>query len=216
MSWYNKVSGKTRYIFESITQHPFIRELLDGTLDEEIFRFYINQDSLYLAQYKRVLSVVGIKCTHDDDIQFYLDAATGIIHVEEVLHKTFLKDIKLNPEPSPACELYVSYLSRMTANENLEVGMAAVLPCFTIYKDVGDYILENQDSSRDNKYQSWIDTYGGDAFAESVQKAINITDKYAEQANSETLARMEEAYIKSSKLEWMFWDSAYQKEQWKI
>jgi hypothetical protein len=32
----------------------------------------------------------------------------------------------------------------------------------------------------------------------------------------ETLEKMELAFTKSSKLEWMFWNSAYKKEQWKI
>ena len=35
-------------------------------------------------------------------------------------------------------------------------------------------------------------------------------------ASDEILEKMELAFKKASKLEWMFWDSAYNKEAWKI
>ena len=159
---------------------------------------------------------MGIKCEHVDDTQFFLDSATGIINVENALHQIFLKDNQLAYEPSPTCELYTSYLSRIVTNHSVEEALAAVLPCFTIYKEIGDYIQANQTNKDDNTYQSWIDTYGGEAFAASVSQAIAITNTYAANASNDVLQKMEEAFVKASKLEWMFWDSAYNKEAWKI
>ena len=112
--------------------------------------------------------------------------------------------------------MYTSYLSRVVCNQSVEEGLAAVLPCFTIYKEIGDYILKNQTNKEDNPYQDWINTYGGEDFATSVNHAIDITNMYAEDANDKTLLRMNTAFRKASQLEWMFWDSAYNKEQWKI
>lgn len=217
MKWYQSVREKTEYIFQAITTHDFILKLLDGTLPKETFEFYINQDSFYLKEYKRVLSKVGIKCRQDTEIQFFLESATGILGVEEALHETFLKGVNLEAEPSPTCELYTSYLTRMVHNETASVGIAAVLPCFTIYKEVGDFLLAKQSSlAKENPYQNWIDTYGGEDFADSVNKAVEIANRHAETADNETLELMNDAFLKSSKLEWMFWDSAYQREQWSI
>lgn len=214
--WYQLARGKTDHILEAIKEQPFITELMNGTLPSDVFQFYINQDAMYLAEYKKVLATVGIKCEHVDDTQFFLDSATGIINVENALHQIFLKDNQLAHEPSPTCELYTSYLSRIVTNHSLEEALAAVLPCFTIYKEIGDYIQENQTNKDDNTYQSWIDTYGGEAFAASVSQAIAITNTYAANASNDVLQKMEEAFVKASKLEWMFWDSAYNKEVWKI
>ena len=214
--WYQLARGKTDHILEAIKEQPFITELMNGTLPSDVFQFYINQDAMYLAEYKKVLATVGIKCEHVDDTQFFLDSATGIINVENALHQIFLKDNQLAHEPSPTCELYTSYLSRIVTNHSLEEALAAVLPCFTIYKEIGDYIQENQTNKDDNTYQSWIDTYGGEAFAASVSQAIAITNTYAANASNDVLQKMEEAFVKASKLEWMFWDSAYNKEAWKI
>ncbi|WP_109829387.1 thiaminase II [Reichenbachiella versicolor] len=215
-SWYEEVSVKTEPILKQIKEHVFIKELMAGTLPKEVFNFYINQDTIYLAEYKKVLAQIGIKCSDDNDIQFFLDSATGIINVENALHQHFLKEEITTDEASITCELYISYLSRMAHTKPLEEGLAAVLPCFTIYKQVGDYILENQSNKENNPYQDWIDTYGGEEFANSVQSAIDITNKFAASASPETIDKMNEAFEKASKLEWMFWDSAYIKEAWKI
>ncbi|MFT7071542.1 thiaminase II [Patiriisocius sp. Uisw_017] len=215
-NWFNTVTIKTDSILEKIKEHPFIIELMDGTLSKEIFQFYVNQDSLYLSEYKKTLAQLSIKCAAANDTQFFLDAATGIILVEDELHQVFLNKEYFNKEPSPSCELYTGYMSRIANNHSIEEGLAVILPCFTIYKEIGDYILANQTNKDNNPYQNWIQTYASEDFANAVLNAIEITNRYAEKAPEEVLNKMDLAFIKSSKLEWMFWDSAYNKEAWKI
>lgn len=214
--WYQLARKKTGFILDAIKTQPFINHLMDGSLPSDIFQFYIHQDAMYLGEYKKVLAAVGIKCELVEDTQFFLDAATGIINVENALHQIFLKEEILHREPSPTCELYTSYLSRIVTNHSLEEALAAVLPCFTIYKEIGDYIQANQNNKKGNPYQDWIDTYGGEAFAASVKSAVAITNRYAKNASEDVLQKMDAAFVKASKMEWMFWDSAYQKEPWKI
>ena len=215
-NWYEEVRAKTEPIFQEIVQHDFIKDLMAGTLSKEVFGFYVNQDTLYLSEYTKVLSQVGIKCHEAEETQFYLESATGIIEVEKALHTLFLEKEYLSSEASPTCELYNSYMSRIVNNYSVEVGLAAVLPCFSIYKEVGDYVLANQTNKSGNPYQAWIDTYAGEEFASSVAKAIEITNKYAKSASAENLALMQEVFLKTSKLEWMFWDSAFKQEKWAI
>jgi len=214
--WYTTVRSKTEHIFQEITQHNFVQDLMQANLDRDIFGFYVNQDSLYLNEYKKALVTVGTKCYKDEDTQFFYEAATGIIEVENALHKEFLEEKYKNPIPSPTCELYNSYLARIVHNESVEIGAAAVLPCFTIYKEVGDFILANQTNQGSNPYQAWIDTYASDEFALAVEQAIAIVNTYALTASPANLEKMQEVFIKTSQLEWMFWDSAYAQEKWKI
>ena len=215
-NWYEQTRAKTQPILQAIMSHDFVTELMQATLNKDTFGFYVNQDSLYLSEYKKALVAVGSKCQRAEDTQFFYESATGIIQVEDALHKEFLEKKYTNPEPSPTCELYNSYLARIVNNESVEVGVAALLPCFTIYKEVGDFILKNQQNKDSNPYQAWIATYASDEFALAVEQAINIVNTYALTASPENLEKMEEVFIKTSKLEWMFWDSAYKQEGWKI
>jgi thiaminase/transcriptional activator TenA len=214
--WYTTVREKTDFILEGIKDHPFITDLINGSLSKDVFEFYINQDSLYLLEYRRVLALLSVKCSDTKDALFFLNSATGIINVENELHLTFMEENQFDKEASPSCELYTSYLARIANHHSIEEGLAAVLPCFTIYKEIGDYILKHQSNEKNNPYQDWINTYGGEDFEKSVNQAVEITNRHAKKASKETLEKMELAFTKSSKLEWMFWNSAYKKEQWKI
>ncbi len=205
---------KTDYIIKAIFQHDFIKKLLTGKLDASTFIFYVQQDVLYLSEYRRVLAILGARLHQTDHSQFFIDSANKVISTESEVHDKFLQGIG-TAFHSPTCELYISYLSRIVNTQSVEVGMAAVLPCFTIYREVGNYIFKNQESGK-NPYQDWIDTYNSESFSVTTDTAIEICNSYAHITNNATQLAMEKAFLMSSKLEWMFWDSAYQKEQWKI
>lgn len=215
-NWFTGVRAETDYIIDAIKSQDFITKLIAGTLATPIFQYYLNQDSLYLMEYKKALALLAIKCTNPSDGQFFLDSAIGIIQVEDILHETFLEAAYKTTEPSPTCELYTSYLLRVVNHCSLEEGLAVVLPCFTIYKEIGDYILSQQPSDNNNPYQQWIDTYASEEFANAVNQAIEITEQHAAKSTAEIQEKMRLAFIKSSKLEWMFWDSANKQQVWPI
>lgn len=212
--WFSKVDQDISPIFKAICQHEFIQQLINGSLNKAVFQFYIQQDRLYLSVYKKLLAAIGSQSESNEDCQFFLTSATGVLAVEQALHQQYASN-QASTQPSPSCELYTGFLARMVYTQPLPVAMAAVLPCFTIYKAVGDYILR-QPQVEKNPYQDWINTYGGEEFAHATARAIEITNRHAENSNTKTLEQMNSAFIKAAKLEWMFWNSAFKQEQWEI
>jgi len=116
---------------------------------------------------------------------------------------------------SPTCLLYTSYLHKQVSSQAVEIAIAASLPCFIIYKEIGDYIIKKQ-STENNPYQDWIDTYGSQEFNIAVKQAMDIMNQLADNVSSETYDEMTKAFIQSCKMECMFWDSAYKKEKWPL
>ena len=94
------------------------------------------------------------------------------------------------------------------------MSVAALLPCFWIYWEVGKRLLETAEP--DNPYQAWIDTYADESFAEGVRKVIAIGDQMAAAASPTTRNQMSRAFVRASQLEWMFWDSAWRLERWPV
>lgn len=215
MKWSKKTWNDIEPIYNEITKLPFIKELMDGSLPYEKFSFYIQQDALYLSDYGRVLTGIASKLRNPKHTASFIHFASDCIAVENELHKSFVKDIQPNISPSPSCLLYTSYLLSLLETAPLEVVCAGVLPCFWIYNEVGKYILANQ-TEGNNSYQNWINTYEGEEFTKSVKEAISICDELAEACTKEQQEAMTKAFVMCSKLEWMFWDSAYNMEQWKI
>ena len=217
MKWSENAWNKIDGIYDSIINMPFNKELLSGELLKDRFQFYMQQDALYLTEFSRALSLVAARCFNHPYTLDFIQFAEGAVVVEKSLHEGYFKQFEVseNAEISPTCQNYTQFLLTKSSLDQVEVAMAAVLPCFWIYKKVGDYIYENQ-NSQDNPYQDWINTYAGEEFGLLVEKAINICDDVASSCSLTQQEQMTRAFVMASKLEWMFWDSAYKMEQWPI
>lgn len=202
-------------VYRKILGHPFVRELADGTLPAEQFRHYIRQDALYLDGYARRLAHVASRLTRREHTEAFLHFALDGIAVERALHAQFLAgDAPTRDEMSPACLLYTSLLDAQ-ATAPVEVEAAALLPCFVVYQRVGEEILARQQDDR-NPYRRWIETYGDASFAEATARAVGICDELAEAASEEIRQRMTDLFVRCTRMEWMFWESAWNLEKWKI
>ena len=213
MKWSEKAWEAIAPVYKEIITSPFIVELMNGTLDREKFTFYIQQDTLYVSDYGRILTAIATRLTRPEHVEAFLGFAGESVAAEKAFHQIFRTELGV-PEaqtPSPSCLLYTSFLFRQF-NAPTEVMAAAVLPCFWIYKEVGDYIVANQ-VKENNPYQAWIDMYAGEEFALSVEKAIRICDELAETCTEVQQNAMTEVFITCSQMEWLFWDSAYRLEQ---
>lgn len=203
-------------VYDKITEHPFIKELTDGTLDRSRFMHYLRQDSLYIGEYFRVLAHIASRLRDSEFASDFIGFAADGVFVEKTMHEVYLKDEPMTAgvRMSPACELYTSVLKAQSYMP-VEVEAAAVLPCFWVYQRVGERIYTARDHSA-NPYKAWIDTYGDPAFAESNRRAIAICDALAEQTGESVRRAMTDIFVKATRLEWLFWDSAYRKEVWPI
>lgn len=201
-------------VYDAILDLPFNRELAAGTLDPAVFAFYLSQDALYLSDFARALAVTGARSEAPELVLTYVRFAERALVVERALHATYLAelDVPADTTRSPSCAFYTSHLLATAALRSHEESMAALLPCFWIYREVGTTLVGT--SAPGNRYQRWIDTYAGEEFAAGVEHAIAATEQAAAGATDRVRERMTAAFVTSARLEWMFWDSAYRQERW--
>lgn len=206
--------------YETIRTMPFNEELAAGTLSRERFSHYVVQDGHYLVGFGRALAIAAAKAPRHDRIVQFCDAAKGAIVVERALHGGFMEAFGITGETFDSTPLsqgahhYVNFLMATAYGEPYEVGLAALLPCFWIYAEVGKDIYGR--AAPDNPYQAWIDTYAGEDFHESVRQMLSAVDEAAEKVAPHTIEAMHRAYTASTRLEWIFWDSAYRTETWPV
>ena len=213
--WSDSAWEAARPVYEKILEHPFVRALADGTLSAERFRFYLRQDALYLDGYARRLAHIAARLGRKEHTEAFLRFAADGIAVERALHEQFLGgEPPASEEISPACLLYTSVLESQ-ATAPVEVEAAAVLPCFVVYQRVGEAIHAQQQGT-ENPYRQWIETYADPAFAASTAEATAICDALADAAGDATRRRMTDIFVRCTRMEWLFWESAWQLETWKI
>lgn len=218
MSLTQDLARQTATLRHQIHTMPFNRELADGTLDQARFRDYIIQDAHYLEGFARALALSAAKAPDAPSVAQLAGSAAGAIAVERELHGHYMGLFGVSAadfaaiEPSSACDHYVSHLLRVAATGDFSEAVAALLPCFWIYRDVGKEIA--QESGAQNPYAAWIATYAGEAFDQGVNRMLDLTDRLGAAATEEGRARMHRAFARSCWHEWRFWDSAYHGESW--
>ncbi len=200
--------------YQAIIDHPFNLELASGGLAKEKFQFYMKQDSLYLVEFARALAVAASKAPNTNDLVLLLEFSKGAIIAERGLHEFYFDHFGIKPDlpEQPRCFGYTNFLMNVVNHRSYSEGLAALLPCFWIYREVGIHIHKN--SAYNNPYQKWIDTYSGSEFAKIVQDMIDLTDRSAETVSPDIRMSMKQAFIHSTNLEWLFWDGAYNLETW--
>jgi len=207
-------------IWRAIVAHPFLRGLTDGSLPRDRFRFYVVQDALYLREFARALSLAAARAPEDDWIVMFNEHAVGALRVERALHESFFKDFGLGPAevaatpPAPTTLAYTSYLLAVAYGAPFHETLAALLPCYWIYWEVGKAL--ERAGSPDPLYARWIATYASEEFGAVVRGVLDATDRVAARLGAEERAAMHRHFRTTSRYEWMFWEMGYRAEAWPV
>ena len=208
--WWESIAG----IRSGIDGLPFVRGLADGTLPRDAFLFYLQQDALYLRDYARVLAEASRLAPTSAEQSFWADAAHGAIAGELELHAAWLTPEQgvdaatFDAAPAPATTAYLDHLRSIAFGGDYAELVAAVLPCFWLYTDLGHGLHAGEfgAAARDPRhpYASWLATYADPAFEEATERAITHTMSAAAVADAGTQARMRRAFEVSSAHELAF------------
>ncbi|MGX1934976.1 bifunctional hydroxymethylpyrimidine kinase/phosphomethylpyrimidine kinase [Microbacterium resistens] len=210
----------------AIDDLPFIRGLAEGTLSDADFRSYLAQDALYLRDYARVLAAASRSAPSSTEQSFWAEAARGAIEGELELHAQWLmpgadkgpgpeggegagkRETVFSAAPGPITTAYLDHLRAVAFDAEHAVLIAALLPCFWLYTDLGVRLqsgeLGAQAQDPGHPYASWLATYADPAFAEATRTAIDIVTGAAASAGARTRRRMRAAFVRSAELEHAF------------
>jgi thiaminase/transcriptional activator TenA len=207
-------------IYAAILRHPFVRGLTDGSLARDAFQFYVIQDAHYLRDFARALSIAAARAPREDWIIMLNEHSAGALRVERSLHETFFREFGLTEKDvaavpyAPTNLAYTSYLLAVAHGAPFHEGLAALLPCYWIYWEVGKEL--ERTGSRDPLFNRWIATYASDEFGSVVRAVLEATNQTAAGLTDEQRAAMRRHFVTTSRYEWMFWDMGYRIESWPV
>ncbi len=215
-----EIWNDNRPLYQKILNMPFNKELLNGTLDEQVFKNYIIQDYFFLQNYRKVYGILLSKATDENGIKFVTELIKGIDEEINEIHTVFFKKFNItkvelkNSTPYPSTEFYNSFLIKTAALEPFEVGLIATLPCNWIYYQIGTD-MKNSKQVENNKYREWIDGYGSVSWETSDTKTlVDLVNVYMNETTAENRKKMRHVFETAMKLEYMFWDGVYNNLNW--
>src|SRR5581483_10077513 len=141
-------------IWRAIDDHPFLRELQAGTLPMACFTYFILQDYVYLLDFAQVLALGAAKSPDLATLELFCRHALGAVEVERSFHSGFGKSMGLSQrqldavKKEPITRAYIGHLQSVARGGSLGEIVAAVLPCYWIYGEVGRRLYRNRPRRR--------------------------------------------------------------------
>jgi thiaminase/transcriptional activator TenA len=222
MSFSNYLSTIAQPIWDAQFTHPFVVALGNGTLPERKFKYYILQDDRFLGDLARVFSVVALRASDAESALRFTKLAEETIVVERSLHEGYGTKWKMTAKQmtsvpmAPTTYAYTRHMLAVAASGTAAEITVVALPCAWIYCVVGQHLLKHGPPKKNHPYRDWLMLYASPEFAEVQRWMRKKVDQWSKQAGQGEKRRMEESFVISSRYEWMFWEMAWNEEEWPV
>lgn len=207
-----------RELWEKYLEHPFVKEIGEGTLDKEKFKNYLVQDYLYLKEYAKVFAMGLVKAESLSDMNLYYGSIKGILEDETEVHTNYLKyfgidqDKVFDNRKEMTTESYTSYMLGIGLKGDLKKIAMTILPCAWSYQFIGRSLYEKHKDTLDNNfYKPWIEEYSSVEFEEGSEVWKNHINDLCKDISEKEAENLRDIFMKSSLYEMDFWDMAYGK-----
>lgn len=208
-------------IWRAIDDHPFLRELHAGTLPMERFTYFVLQDYVYLLDFAQVLALGAAKSPDLPTLELFCRHALGAVEVERSFHAGFGKSLGLAQrqldavKKAPTTQAYIDHLQSVARGGSLGEIVAAVLPCYWIYGEVGRRLYRHR-PRRPKIFREWIEIYASENFWRPVREQIALANRLGAAASGGEKRLMAQHFLLSSRYEYLFWEQAYKREMWAV
>ena len=223
MSFSSYLRTKAEPIWAKELEHPFVKGIGEGSLDEDKFKFYLRQDYLYLIEYSKVFALAVPKCRDVQTMQEFAKILDLTLNTEMELHRSYCREFGISPEELekttivPTTYAYTGHLVNIAALGTLSEIVAALLPCAWGYCEIATKLADRYDKSLEHPlYGKWIATYKSEEFWQYVDWLKGLLDTLAEHLSDEEKNIHERHFIISSRYEYLFWEMAYKGEIWPV
>ena len=221
MAFTDELYSAAAPIWDAQLEHPFVRGLGDGTLEEERFRRWVLQDYRYLKEFARIFAWAAAKAERLESMGWYAAVLDLTLNTEMALHREYaarfgLSTEDLEAEPMwPTTRAYTDFLVRTAADGDMAELLAALLPCAWGYCHIGQELAAGP-PPEDPRYAEWIQQYASDEFADATTWLRAELDRLVEHAGPTRRRRLTELFVLSSRYEWMFWEMCWRGEEWPV
>ena len=170
MAFTEDLREAAREVWEAQLEHPFVRGLADGSLEQARFERWVLQDYGYLKDFARLFAWAVAKADRLESMSWYAAVLDLTLNTEMELHRSYAARFGLSPEALeaepmwPTTRAYTDFLVRTAADGDMLDLLAALLPCAWGYCWLGRELARGE-PPEDQRYADWIAQYASEEFA---------------------------------------------------
>ncbi len=209
-----ELCGAVSHLLPKIHDHQFNKNLCLGTLPKKIFRFYLEQDALYLSDFSRALMLTSNRLSTDKHITQFKRLSHEILDTERNLHFKYLGELRspglfgarnISLEKISVVADYTQHLLRTASDSPVEEAVASFIPCFWIYGDLGKKMLSMPNYNASNPYHAWISSYSNNQFTSAGKSIVETAEELVSTISCAVKKNnVVSAFVKSTEYELLF------------
>ena len=221
-SFTDRIRVKAAEIWRRELEHPFVRGLGDGSLPVDRFRFYLEQDYLFLIEYCRVFALASAKARELDTMNLFAGLLGDTLKVEMQLHRDYCRRLGIEESAlqavraAPITHAYTRHLLTAAYAGTVSEVVAAVLPCQLGYAEIAAALAREGRGGGNSFYAEWIATYTSREFTEGAQRLAKLLDRLTQGSPERETVHLEHLFLTSSRYEYLFWEMSWSKAVWPI
>lgn len=204
---------RTEPTWTEATEHRFVEEMADGSIDDAVYRAYLVQDRIFV---EALIDLFGYAVARAPTIDAkrpfieFLDLVTS--DENDYFQRAFdALDVpastRRSPEAGETTNRFVELLERASDGSYADA-LAVLVPAEWIYLDWGTRL--SADPPRDWVLREWIDLHANPGFTAFVENMRSELDRIGERAGPDDRARIAGLFEDVVELEVAFWDQAYE------
>ena len=209
-------------IWKRELEHPFVRGLGDGSLPVDCFRFYLEQDYLFLIEYCRVFALASAKARDLDTMGLFSGLLNDTLKIEMQLHRDYCRRLGMKESAltgaiaAPTTHGYTHHLLTTAYSGSISEITAAVLPCQLGYVEIATALAKEARGGGNSFYAEWISTYTSKEFMEGAERLVKLLDRLADGLPGRETDHMADLFLTSSRYEYLFWEMSWTKATWPV
>lgn len=211
MTFMEKAIDKSIDIWENWFETPFIKGLIDDTLDINIFKHYIIQDTLYLKGYAKTFAYAMYRAHSLEEMNVYYSLMSFVNESEDATRLQYLNEWGITAEQAeavPPCDTTTEYCNYMLNNAKTgtcEQILMATLPCTLGYYWLFVNLVKRHPEVLSGKYERVIRDYITDGYGIACENWSNYVNQLCKDKSEEEQEKLFEIFKTASDFELKFW-----------
>lgn len=202
-------------LWSGYLEQPFVKELGEGTLAVEPFRFYMIQDYRYLLQYAKVFALGIFKAEDEAIMRRFATMVHDTLNGEMSVHKTYMERLGItesevrDAKTASANQSYTSYMLDVSGRGDVLDVLVAVLSCAWSYQMIGEHHKQIPGALTHPLFGEWVQGYASDEYCKGVREIMDLVDELGEDISVKRESQLIEIFVNCCRYERDFWDMAY-------
>ena len=217
MSVMREIVENSLPVWKECLETDFVKQLVNGSLDEEKFKGYIIEDTLYLREYARVFAYAMHQSRSLKDIRVYYSLLGFVQENEDAVRAKYVKSWNLSDEKidkmpmRETCRAYCEYMLSFCKEGQEKELLMATLPCMFSYYWIFDEALKTEKDAEKGRYWPLVREYVSENYLKLCEKWGAFAEEKLSGVTEEEKARLSEVFKKSSLFELDFWKMSFEK-----